>query len=145
MRALLLTLTLLALGTVFANAAVYRWVDANGKVHYSDKPPVGAKQLQIPSSHTDPKAVDAREKARQAQLDQYAKDKDEAQKAQAAADQKAAKRKTACTQARQKLTQLEQARRVTRTDKAGNKVYLDADQIDAARTKAQADIDKFCD
>lgn len=39
---------LLFSGAVVA-APVYKWVDANGKVHYSDSPPVaGAKQKTLP-------------------------------------------------------------------------------------------------
>ncbi len=145
MRRTTLMLALLILGCALANAAVYRWVDANGKVHYSDKPPAaGTKPLPIKSSPTDPSQVEAREKTHQKTLDQYAKQESEQDKAQAQAEKKAAERKAACQQAQQKLTQLEQARRVTRTDKDGNKVYLDADQIDAAHAKAQAEVDKLC-
>ncbi|MFN0040352.1 MAG: DUF4124 domain-containing protein, partial [Burkholderiales bacterium] len=32
--------TVLMLASVLAHAELYRWVDAEGKVHYSDKPPV---------------------------------------------------------------------------------------------------------
>jgi hypothetical protein len=35
-----------------ALATTYRWVDANGVVHYSDTPGPGAKQIELPSAQT---------------------------------------------------------------------------------------------
>jgi hypothetical protein len=46
MRALLLTITLAAL-TATANATIYRWVDEQGVVHYSDQPHAGAEKVQV--------------------------------------------------------------------------------------------------
>lgn len=43
---------LLALYPSPASAQVYRWVDANGNVHYGDRPADGAKTLDIPSAAT---------------------------------------------------------------------------------------------
>lgn len=40
--ALLLVLGWLALGALPADAAVYKWVDAEGRTHYSSTPPPGA-------------------------------------------------------------------------------------------------------
>lgn len=33
-------------------AATYRWVDANGVVHYSDRPQPGAEKVQLPPAQT---------------------------------------------------------------------------------------------
>lgn len=46
MRSLLLTGLMLA--SFLANAAAYRWVDEQGKVHYGDRPPAGAQRLKAP-------------------------------------------------------------------------------------------------
>lgn len=37
-----------------ASAGVYRWVDENGKVHYGDRPPAQAEQLNPPPPPADP-------------------------------------------------------------------------------------------
>lgn len=48
MRSLFLPMLLLLLA-VPARAEVYRWVDAEGRVHYGDKPPApGARPAQLP-------------------------------------------------------------------------------------------------
>jgi hypothetical protein len=46
MRTLLIFLSLLI--PVLATAQVYKWVDASGKVHYSDRPVTGAEPLPVP-------------------------------------------------------------------------------------------------
>ncbi|MEZ5497957.1 MAG: DUF4124 domain-containing protein [Steroidobacteraceae bacterium] len=49
MRAIAFTLTLAAAMTlaVVADAGIYRWVDANGVVHYSDRPTEGAQKVEV--------------------------------------------------------------------------------------------------
>ena len=51
MRTLLFTLMLLASATVLA-ATVYRWVDENGVVHYSDQPHANAEKVQVQAPQT---------------------------------------------------------------------------------------------
>jgi len=46
MKRTLLPLLIIAMAVSTANAAVYRWVDENGKVHYSDRPKSG-KNAQV--------------------------------------------------------------------------------------------------
>src|SRR5271154_797219 len=55
-------LLLAALGTCWALAAqatVYRWVDADGVVHFSDQPHQGATEIQVqePQTYSAPKAA----------------------------------------------------------------------------------------
>ena len=41
-----------------ATAEIYKWTDANGNTHYSDKPPTRAAQvLDIKSQRTDPELI----------------------------------------------------------------------------------------
>jgi hypothetical protein len=51
MRLILFTLLLLAGSAVLA-ATVYRWVDENGVVHYSDQPHPNAEKLQVAAPQT---------------------------------------------------------------------------------------------
>lgn len=43
---------LLMAGSQLALAGTYRWVDANGVVHYSDRPQPGADKVQLPPAQT---------------------------------------------------------------------------------------------
>lgn len=47
-----LVLVLLAVCSVAAASEVYRWVDANGQIHYSDRPHEGAETIVLPSAQT---------------------------------------------------------------------------------------------
>src|SRR5579863_6787285 len=53
MRTLLFTLISLACVAAFAGP-VYRWVDENGVVHYSDQPHPNAQKLQVKEVQTFP-------------------------------------------------------------------------------------------
>jgi len=58
MRALAFTLLLLSCSAALA-ATVYRWVDEDGVVHYSDQPHANAEKLQVHAAQTyKPAAVD---------------------------------------------------------------------------------------
>src|SRR5579885_1213618 len=52
MRRLLVTIILLASGTAFAATTVYRWVDEQGVVHFSDQPHPGAQKLRVEDAPT---------------------------------------------------------------------------------------------
>jgi hypothetical protein len=43
---------LLAMAAIAAAATMYRWVDAQGVVHYSDTPQPGAEQIVLPNAQT---------------------------------------------------------------------------------------------
>ncbi|MGA2024537.1 MAG: DUF4124 domain-containing protein [Steroidobacteraceae bacterium] len=45
-------LVILATAGLAAAATMYRWVDANGVVHYSDTPQPGAEQVAMPNAQT---------------------------------------------------------------------------------------------
>jgi hypothetical protein len=51
-RTFIAVLTILATGVVMAQA--YKWVDADGIVHYSDRPQEGAERIELPSYTSQP-------------------------------------------------------------------------------------------
>jgi len=59
MRALAFTLMCLLCSLALAGATVYRWVDENGVVHYSDQPHANAEKLRVNAAQTyKPAALD---------------------------------------------------------------------------------------
>ena len=40
------------LGALPLSAAVYKWVDGSGQVHYSDQPSAGASEVELPEAMT---------------------------------------------------------------------------------------------
>lgn len=142
----------LMLFSVSAHAALHKWVDAAGNVHYSDTaPPAEAKeqQLRIPQAPADTAASGVpSEKSifeRDVELTKALKAKEKTAQ-QAAQEQKNAEiKKQNCENSRNSLTTLENAPRITTYDASGNQVVIDEatrqQKIEAAR-KAVSD---FCD
>lgn len=135
---------------LFASAqadTVYRWVDAQGNVHYSQTPP--------PNTHAKAKAVDITPPppdqtsvARTQDMEQAVNDRQQAQqalaeKAQQDADKKAQQQK-ACEAARQRVQRYDEVNRVAHKDKNGNVVYSSGDDLVKLRQQAQEQADKIC-
>ena len=135
----------LSLLSLNANAALNKWVDADGKVHYSDTPPpdvttetvrniAGKSRTDAPAAASSSKSVAEREagmkKAKQA--------KDEAAQKQAQKDAEAETRKKNCTAARENAQALEQSPRIVTYDANGERSFMD----DAARAQRLEDARK---
>jgi hypothetical protein len=120
---------------VAAQAQVYRWVDEQGKVHYGERPPSGAKakpvedKLAAPPGSPAPKAAsDASQQERDFQRRRMERDQKEAR------EQKAAeKARQQCERERTRLAQLRNVRRIqSGVDEKGNLRYLsDGERADA--------------
>lgn len=139
---------LLALTTLFffaapAAAEMYRWVDAQGKVHYSDQPPdvksKSSKTLNIPNQPTAP-AAESSKSWQEKELDykkrQAAATESETKKKKEAEDAKA--KAENCDKSKKALKALEEGGRINTYDDKGNRSVMD----DAQRAKAMDDAKK---
>jgi len=157
MKRLLIAIGLMLCLSLPASAQMYKWVDSNGKVQYSDKPPPGnikGEKLREPApaatataageskskgetkkdaAKAGPKTIAEQEQAfRKRQLD-AAKAQEEETKKQAEARDKAEN----CSRARAAVTNLQLGGRQMRTDEKGERVYLDEQQIAQEIARAQ--------
>ncbi|HSN18657.1 MAG TPA: DUF4124 domain-containing protein [Gammaproteobacteria bacterium] len=118
---------------------VYKWVDADGNVHFSQTPPPNAttkvQHLNIDVPPPDPQAAAQEQALIQAQQDQQEKAKQEAEKNKPDPKAEAAK-KQQCDDLRSKLNVLRQSGRTATTDANGNLTFLDDD----ARAKQEKAI-----
>ena len=135
-----LTVCALAFAALPAGAALYKWIDDNGRVVYGDTPPPGVKAERVVASVPpgDPNAV--REMAsKDAQLKKRQQDRadEEAKADKAAADAKA--KLDRCVQIRGRLQGLRSEALLYRYNEKGEKAYLDA----AEREKSIADSEKM--
>jgi Skp family chaperone for outer membrane proteins len=139
----------LALVTSFANRAsadpVYKTVDAQGHVTYSDRPTApSAKKTEIAVQQADP--AEAERLARENQL---LKSEDDLRKKQQAADDKAKaqqdKAKQArCQVARDQYNAVKDAGRMFHRDADGNRVYYTDTEADARREAARQVMTLAC-
>lgn len=129
-------------------AGLYKWTDANGKVHYSDLPPSTAKHTSLKGSSPAQAATTTEAtRALDSQDQAYKKRKADADAARAKADKDAElariKREN-CDKARKNLATLQNTPRVYSTNAAGQRVYMD----DSARANAEASshkaVSEFC-
>lgn len=148
-----------------ASAQLYRWVDKDGRVHYTSTPPPAgtkARALQAPAAPTpaaddaakDADAPDAAAKdAHKAPLtpaeqeQEFRKRQLEAQKAseKAALAAKETEAKQAnCTRAREALATFESGQRVSRTNPQGERYYLDDDARDRETASARRAVQDWC-
>ena len=125
-----------ASGTSVLATEVYTWTDKDGVVHYSDMPSESAEVLEIdvqevykpgavelakPGSESPAGSEDSPLSAAQQRRERMAKNREERREAKAETEQM-------CARHRQRLEQMEPARRVFYTDESGESVRMDDDQ-----------------
>lgn len=109
------TTRLVALGALLlcanaATAAMYKWVDEQGRVQYSQTPPPagGFKELKPgPPPSQSPEEAEQELKTRLQRLDESQKQRDEAKKQKQEEAAQQAKRDVVCEQARKRLEMLQ--------------------------------------
>ena len=143
--AILLVMALACLG---ARAdQVYRWVDAQGNVHYSQTPPPNAV-TQAKRVDIVPQPADITNAKQQQQLvKSMAAAREAEQKVADTAKQKAeqkAQKQQACEQARKRLQGYMEAHRVITNANSKNPTYYTGDNLVKFRQQAQAEVDKLC-
>lgn len=133
------------------HAQVHKWVDANGKVQYSDQPPpgqAGVQKLRIEKSVAVPPAPAAKAPKTLAERDlefrQNQVAAEEAKKKQQQADADAKLRQGNCINAKGNLKTLEEGGRVFNYDSKGEKQYLDDSGREKAIADARRQVSEWC-
>ncbi len=143
-------LILLMLASTSTLAAINKWVDDQGTVHYSDQPPpLGQKPKTL---HEDAGAQDSASgaSATKTLAEHEAELKKENAEKQAAAFKEAQKqaaedaRKANCSNAQDNLRSLQSGIRIMEVDAKGERSYIDDTQRQQRIDKAQQDISKYC-
>lgn len=165
LRILILCVTLVFAAN--ASAQMYRWVDKDGKVHYTaTPPPPGTKETRTlrspaaPPAAADDAAKDAgaqdaaAKDARKGPLtpaeqeQEFRKRQLEAQKASekaALAAKEAEVKQANCTRAREALATFESGQRIARTNAQGERYYLEDDARDREAQAARRAAQDWCD
>ncbi len=143
-----LAVAAMALLTLNAHAALNKWVDEEGKVHYSDTPPPAAKtqsvpnisgkgQVEAPATYSPKSYIE-----RDAELKKSKQEKDEAAQKKAQQEAEAETKKRNCENARQNARALEEGARIITYDENGERSFLDdearAKRLDEARKTISA-------
>jgi len=145
LKAFAITAIALLGSTAFAAGEVYRWRDANGIWHFSDQPQPGAELVRNVSrtpaqQPAQPPAPAPTILPATINPPQPVSDAVAQQVRQEAATAKAQN----CEKARVAYDQSVQAVRLYKTDEKGNRTYLTAAELDAARLQARNLRDLAC-
>ncbi|MGH8397265.1 MAG: DUF4124 domain-containing protein [Gammaproteobacteria bacterium] len=132
--------------TAFADQ-VYRWVDKDGNVHYSQTPPasttVHANSVNFSAPAPDPVGQqNAQNLVRQMQAQN--KQAEDAQQQAAAEAQQQAQQQQRCNQLQAELHVMQQVNRVVTVDAKGNRTYLTDAQHEQQEQQLQDQINKEC-
>jgi hypothetical protein len=146
MKRVLLFAALIAWSGV-AGAVVYRWVDAQGKILYGDRPPDGvhAEVVELLGTHvvrTTPTKDASSSSSRTGAKGDSAQDDANTKKAvdsdvQQVKDQQ-------CAAAQEQYKKLIEGRRIYKTGADGERQYLTSEEIDTQRADAKREIDATC-
>jgi hypothetical protein len=139
------------LATATVAAQVYKWVDKDGKVQYTDTPPPAsatkteAKKLDAPPAAATPAGAPGKSLADRSK-DFDKRKADEAEKLKKTeADQKIAEIKASnCTEAKRYLATLESGRPMSRSSDAGDRELLSDDARQAEMARARKAVDESC-
>ncbi len=157
----LLALALLGSAWLVAASAapMYKWTDADGKIHYSDQPPPasvkegvtvkpGKQSAPVPKAAAGEKAVPtAKAKTYVEEEAEFRKRKVEEAEREAAEKKKAedaAQQKQNCERARAQLANLQAGGRLTRINAQGEREFLSDAEIAQAAETAKKSADSWC-
>ena len=152
MKRVLLCAVLLAWSGL-ASAVVYKWIDAQGKLQYGDRPPDGvhaeiveglgghgtrSEQARPPvasASATSSQPARSAPQAKNAQDDGIKKAVD---------DDVAQVKEKQCAEAQARYKNLIEGRKLYKAGADGERQYLTSEEIDAERLNAKRDLDTVC-
>jgi hypothetical protein len=125
--------------STLASAVVYKWVDAQGKTQYGDRPPDGVHAEVVEGlGHTSRSAAapaPAKTPAGPATTPDVKK---------VVQSDVAATREKQCADAQERYKKLIEGRHIYKTGDNGERVYLNSQEIDEERVNAKKDIDDVC-
>jgi hypothetical protein len=127
---------------------IYKWTDDDGNVHYEDRP-TGDTQFEhmaVVSKNTDNSIVQARleadRKKRDAARQVASEAPPEMTKEEIRAEQQ--KRQEQCQKFRDQLQSFLRSQRLYQEDDSGERSYLSEEEVLAARSRVEGQIQEYC-
>jgi len=132
-----------------AQAEIYKWVDDNGQVHYSEKAPDkkrAAKEIHLPkhTPQTAPASPAQRKQLRENLLRAFEEERNLRKSAAAKKEKDEARIRKNCMRARDQLKNYERASVLYKLNEKGERVYYSDAQRRQAETNLRNQINKWC-
>lgn len=145
---LLFALPCLLVSLPGAYGAVYKWVDAEGNVHYGSQKPAdaNAERLKIATPPSIPKTPEKEEKKDDKSESEDGKKEEKPAEPKKVEPPKMSRKEKQrlCTAARNNKAIIEAHGRIRETDEKGNTVYLKDEVKQQRLATANKDIRKYC-
>jgi hypothetical protein len=140
-----------AVGLYPAQAAVYRWVDADGRTQFGDRPPPDrpAEQLQLrrppaPGREAAPVTDEQRRELRQKMLDAYRDEREEKRRAREKRAAEEARRKLACVEAKNRVQVYESSAGLYQLRPDGTRRFLSDAESRVSLQRARDQVKRLC-
>jgi hypothetical protein len=143
MKRVLLCAILLAWSAA-ASAVVYKWVDAQGKVQYGDRPPDGVHAEVVELLGTHASRGNSAPSPSVSRAASPLNDPSPSQTKKTVDDDVAQTRDKQCAEAKENYRKLIEGRRLYKTGENGERQYLTSEEIDSERQNAKRDVDNIC-
>jgi len=148
-RLVALTILIFVGAVGIARADVFRWVDEQGEVHYSDRWVPGSVLIKTNKPHPSASEAEAAPRVSEQSKVAGAGQRVSAQLAQQATAQAVKQdvtkaREQQCKQARERYEQAVQARRILKPTKDGERDYMSDAEADAYRLQARNAVQELC-
>lgn len=129
-----------------AHAEVYKWVDEDGHVQYSDNPQAIKKAQSVPMQkipQPDPETL-KRSENQQRYLDARDQERQKAQTDKENSAKQAAESKKQCDSAKERLAMLQMGGRIYNMDANGERNYISEEKRQAEIATMQDEVAKYC-
>jgi hypothetical protein len=139
-------MAIMLLGPQAAARDVYKWVDANGKVHYGDRPDsAAAEKLEVRAAEPSPdENAAARDEKTRRLLKQFEQERAEDAEAEARIAEEKAMRRENCLKARDLLEKYRNASYLYEDGEGKDHRVLTKEERAEAEAAAQKEADKWC-
>ena len=137
----------LFLSSASLNAGVYRWVDAEGRTHFGDRPPaqIASTELVTKSDSPGPDSTDRnRQQKINAFLEQKKKEREAQQAASAKADQQAVKLAARCRKLNARLKYMDSISTFYNLNDQGERVFVSESENKQIRERFQNKVQGIC-
>ena len=136
-------LLLLSANIVFS-AGVYKWTDADGNIHYGDRPVDSAEKIKVKSGHKPDPRLREHQQKRDRLLEVFDDERREKRSEKALAMKQKAKQQQKCSDAQEKLQQYKTAGYLYKLGDNGERTILGDEEHAAALETAQDSVKHWC-
>jgi hypothetical protein len=143
MKRLLLFAALIAWSGM-ASAVVYKWVDAQGKVQYGDRPPDGVHAEVVELLIPHPASARSVSTTAPATTNAPVPAPKETDEKKVVAQDVAQVRDKQCAEAQDHYKKMIEGRRLYKTGPDGERQFMNSEEIDTERLNAKRDVDNIC-